>query len=324
VWHEYVDEASDEHDYHHRWAVGAPKFPRRNLMGGQQRGTEDWQRPDEQRYRSRQGLQPNVPSSSGGMPEGSHSDKSKKESKLRAFRDWTQTTTGVISVVISIIVALSGTGAAVVINSRSSPGPSTSSPSPSGPPSSIAPTPAPTASVSQTLLNQALLTPQTLGSATVVINTNTDLSQVIEICGGAPPDGAQLTSGQAFQNSLNGVLFSEGITYYQSAKEAAQVMTDDISAVGQTGCSYSNNGNTEQYGGAASISLPQGCTGGPSLETTTSIGIYSGYHVQVACGNFAIGLNYMTSVPEIGSQGTTNGYLNNLVGRLMKALRSGR
>lgn len=184
------------------------------------------------------------------------------------------------------------------------------------------PTPTPTAIVSQALLDQALLPPQTLGPATVVDSTNTDPSQVIELCGAAPPNGALLTSGQDFQNSSNGAFLWEGLTYYESASEASQVMRDDINTVGQSGCSYSNNGGTEQYGGPDSMSLPHGCTG-PTLGTTTSIGIYSGYHVQVACGKFAIGLNYMTSVPESGSQEATNGYLNNLVGRLMKALGSG-
>jgi hypothetical protein len=184
----------------------------------------------------------------------------------------------------------------------------------------IAPTPTPTVIVSQSLLDQALLPPQTLGPATIVDSTNTDPSQVIELCGAAPPNGALLTSGQAFQNNSNGAFLWEGITYYESANEASQVMRDDINTVGQSGCNY--NGNTEQYGGPNSMSLPRGCTG-PTLGTTTSAGSYSGYHVQVACGNFAIGLNYMTSVPESASQETTNGYLNDLVGRLMTALGSG-
>jgi hypothetical protein len=68
--------------------------------------------------------------SSGGMPDGPRSDKSKMESKLRAFREWIQTTTGVISVVVAII-ALGGTSAAVAISHRSSPGSSPSSPPPS-------------------------------------------------------------------------------------------------------------------------------------------------------------------------------------------------
>lgn len=59
--------------------------------------------------------------SSGGMPGGPRSDKSRTESKLRAFREWIQTTTGVISVVVAII-ALGGTSAAVAINHRSSAG----------------------------------------------------------------------------------------------------------------------------------------------------------------------------------------------------------
>lgn len=96
--------------------------------------------------------------SSGGMPGGPRSDKSRTESRLRAFREWIQTTTGVISVVVAI-VALGGTSAAVAINHRSSPGSSPSSPaalsnapstdlpaggSPSGgsPPASVASSPA--------------------------------------------------------------------------------------------------------------------------------------------------------------------------------------
>jgi hypothetical protein len=68
--------------------------------------------------------------SSGGIPEGPRSDKPKMESKLRAFREWIQTTTGVISVVVAII-ALGGASAAVAINHQSSPGSSPSSPPPS-------------------------------------------------------------------------------------------------------------------------------------------------------------------------------------------------
>jgi hypothetical protein len=197
----------------------------------------------------------------------------------------------------------------------------TDSPSATASPT-IVPIQTPIASISQAILDQALLPAQTLGSATVVDSTNTDPSQVIELCGGAPPDGALLTSGQTLQNNQDGTFLWEGITYYESANEASQVMRDDINTVGQTGCSYSNNGNTEQYGGPGSMSLPQGCTG-PTLGTTTSTPGYSGYHVQVACGNFAIGLNYMMRVPEVDSQEATSGYLNNLVGRLMKALGSG-
>jgi hypothetical protein len=182
------------------------------------------------------------------------------------------------------------------------------------------------ADISQALLNKTLLPAESLGPRAVANYFNTDLSKVTGICGAAPPDGAELTAGKILLDSPNGDIFSEGITAWGSAKEAAQAISNDISSVGQSGCSISNNGNTEQYNGIFPGPAPQGCTKGAYLATDATFGSYTGFHVEVACGIFTIGVESVASLPAIGSapgsEDAANGYLNNIVGRLMTALQA--
>jgi hypothetical protein len=171
---------------------------------------------------------------------------------------------------------------------------------------------------------RSLIIPQTLGSATIVKATSTEVSQIIGICGGAVSSTPSLTAGELLANNPDGVLLQETIVDWPSANDAAQIIVNDTNAVSQSsaGCSYSNGG-TEAFTEDSSGSAPQGC--GQYLATNAEVGTasYFGSRVETQCGTFTIEIDYEAEVPPFNSAGIADGYLNNAVGRLMTSLRTG-
>jgi hypothetical protein len=214
--------------------------------------------------------------------------------------------TGGLATILAAVIAIS-----VALSSGGSGGSSAGSGSSSG-------------GSSQASLNKALLPPQTLGSATIVKTTSTDVSQVIGICGGAISSTPRFASGELLENNQSGIVFAENIIYWPSASDAAQAITNDTTTVSQNsaGCSYSSNGVTEEFTQNFSGSPPQGCGQYLATDSQLSTASYFGSRVETQCGTYTIEIDYLVSTPQFNSVGTVDGYLNNAVGRFMTVLRT--
>jgi hypothetical protein len=257
-----------------------------------------------------------------GVEEKSRHDKPEKGSRSRAFREWIQTTTGLAAVVVSIL-ALGGTGAVIAIKHGNSDGrPIAPTPVPSGlstsPPHSLGETGSPSA----TQLERALLPAETLGSSAVVTLKDTDLSQILEICG-APVVGAISTAYEEIGDRQTGQFLVEILTTWDSATDASQSITKARQAVDQSGsCSFTMAGVTQQFTGDYAGSPPSGCTNPgqylasrASASSPSSASLYQGFNVAAQCGLTTVSLRVESDLPGI-DQSTADGYLSNAIGRL--------
>jgi hypothetical protein len=117
-------------------------------------------------------------------------------------------------------------------------------------------------------------------------------------------------------------IFAEEIISWSNASEAALSITDDQSALGQSGCSFSSNGNTQAYGMYTPGSSPQGCGSGQNLAAIailTGTGL-AGTEVETQCGTFTISIVNLVNPVVVDSQGIADGYLNNAAGRLLATM----
>lgn len=287
-------------------------------MTGQQLGPGWWQGSDGRWY-------PPQP-----YPGNSQSNSSEKEPRSRSFREWIQTTQGVISLLVSI-VALGGGGAAIAVHSGSSHGPSgptASAPSTfTNPTSSTSQNPTgsasrdPTGVVSSGRLTQALLPAQVIGSEATVTGSGTDVSQLSGICGESIPSGAQTTAYESVRDSQTDQYLDETIVDWDNANDAGNAVIDARNTIDQTGsCSVSSNGVTESLIADNEGSPPAACANAQYLAAQTSIqsSFYNGFQVATQCGSFTVVIEILGGVGSIITQETADGYLSSAVGQLQK------
>jgi hypothetical protein len=291
-------------------------------MSGPGPGPGWWRGPDGHWYPPR--TYPGVPTP--GAPKGPEGTGPEKGARSRAFREWIQTGQGIGILIVSII-ALGGTGAAIASGGHSSPHPPGPTPSviitsPSSGSSPVVTTPA---TVPPAQLTQALLPAQTLGPTATVNTKGTDLSQITGICGAPLPSGAQVTAFELLQDSQTNQNLTEIIVDWGTAADAGTAITDNRTAVDQSGsCSYTSSNETTKYEGDYSASPPSSCSNpGKYLDTQVFVtssslfspGLISGFNVEVQCGTFTIVIQ-AEGAPGAGvDQGTADGYLSNAVGR---------
>jgi len=264
------------------------------------------------------------------------SDHSEKKSRAGVFGEWVQTTQGIVTLIGSIIALIAGGTSAVIIIKVTGPeGQSHNPPSIihqttpdiSTPPSSpLNSPPAPnnfySGPASSAQLAQALLPANTLAAASSVAGSGTSLSGITGICGGALPKGAQATAYETLQDSQSGQFLWEAITYWDNAADAGTAVIESGNAIGSTGCSYSSNGVTEEFFSDNGGSPPQECGSGQYLETPMSVwsSFYFGAEVFAQCGSFTVAVQILGGVGSTVTQSTADGYLNNAVGNLQRAL----
>jgi hypothetical protein len=204
------------------------------------------------------------------------------------------------------------------------PSQSSSTPTPTPPVSPLPSSPNPPqspvvlhGSVSSQVLQSALLPASALGSAALVTETGTDLSQLSLLCGGVP-QGTTATAYEALKDSQTSQFLLETITEWQSASAADQAITANREAVDESGsCSVSGSGITEDFVGDDPGSPPSSCTDpGGYFATQSSIpsDFDFGFHVEVQCGNFTIVVDAQGD-PSIGTQSVVDGYLSSAVGQ---------
>ena len=294
-------------------------------MSSQRPGPGWWQAPDGTWYpppqHSASGA-PQSPPGGGHPPDLGH--KLEKGSRSRSFREWIQTTQGVIALIVSILTLAVG-GTAVIVTIGPTPTPK---PKPNPVISPIVPNPSPspvvsTGPVSSQVLQSALLPASALGSAALVNETGTDLSQIRRLCGGSP-QGAIATAYEALVDSQTSQFVDEAITEWQTSSAAGQAVTTNREALDASGsCSVTTSGVTERYIGDDAGSPPSSCTNpGQYLATQSSIpsDFYFGYDVEAQCGNFTIVVDAQGSPSGIGTQSVVDGYLSSAVGQFESAI----
>lgn len=256
-----------------------------------------------------------------------------KEERSRALREWIQTGQGVATLIVSII-ALGGVGAGAAIASggrasSQSPGPAPSVTAVGASPgaSTLAGSPA---AVSSAQLAQALLPAQDMGATAIIKVKGTSLSNVIGICGAPLPGGAQAAAFELLQDSQSGQDLSESIVDWGTASEASEMITEDRTAVDQSGsCVYTNSNATTKNQGDFTSTIPSGCAdpgeylGNRVLVTTSSLpsALISGFRSEVQCGSFTLTVQVL-GVQRAGvDQDLVDGYLSNAVGRFDATVR---
>jgi hypothetical protein len=296
-------------------------------MSWQQPGPGWWRASDGVWYPPPQHPVAGAPSpTAGGDRQPTHGGKKEKEPRSRTFREWIQTTQGVLSLIVSIVALAGGTAVIIKIGPSPTPKPprhrtqtvvrSPSIPSPS--PSTVIST----GPVSSEVLQSALLPADTLGSAAFVAESGTDLSQLGLLCGG-PPQGATATAYETLRDSQTSQFVIEAITEWQNSTAAGQAIMTNRQAVDASGsCSVTYSGITEQFVGDDSGSPPSSCTAPAQYFATQSSvpsDFYFGFDVEVQCGDFTIVVNAQGD-PSIGTQSVVNGYISSAVGQFESAI----
>jgi hypothetical protein len=297
-------------------------------MSGQQPEPDWWRAQGGQESPSTSYPQAGAPVPPPRAPgDSKHGGDPEKGSRSRAFREWIQTTTGIISLFVAI-AALGGGGAAIAANSGSghnpNPAPTVSSTSQTSAPSATQPAGF-VGAASSAQLQQALLPAQELGSGATITNSNTNLSQLVGICGEPIPSGAQATAFELLQDSQTGQDLGETIVAWDSADAASNAVSSSRNAIDQTGsCSISSGGVTEELIADNAGSPPPECSGGQYLAAQASISstFYSGYRVVTQCGHFTISIAILANAASgvVINQETADGYLNTAAGRLQNTV----
>jgi hypothetical protein len=269
----------------------------------------------------------------------------KKESRRREFREWVQTATGIVSLVVAL-VALSAGGAAVIILPSPKPSPSktegipsptfSNTPSPTfsnTPNPTFSNTPSPTSSNSlgpfdTSQLKNALLSSKVLGSTATVTSTSTSLSQLRMICG-EHGDGATAVAFETIGDKQTGMILSETLVSWRSAADAGRAIAIDREAVtgsGSGSCSYTSSGTAVVYTGDYAGHPPSICRspGDPGQYFGTQIFVtppsvtpqYFGFLAQVQCGATTISVQVENDVAGVISQPSLNGYLSSAIDKL--------
>jgi hypothetical protein len=275
----------------------------------------------------------NYPAQAHEPTKANENKPAEKGARARAFREWMQTGQGLAALIVSIIaLGGAGTGAGIAIahsNSSSQPGkqikptPIVTVTTPIPGPSSPAPinTPVPT----QAQLTQALLPAQQLSANAVVVSRSTGLSQATGICGAPLPSGAQLLASEVLHDSEYNESLGEAIIYWNGSTPAGAAVTNDRSAVNETGgCSYSSGGTTATFTVSYLGSPAQECGTGQFLAADISAAAASsyGYEDETRCGSYTIEIQIVGGiVAQLSlSQATADGYLNSAVGMLKKTI----
>jgi hypothetical protein len=186
--------------------------------------------------------------------------------------------------------------------------------------------------VSPAPLKQALLSAQVVGSAmSVTSSTDAFLSSVTQdagICGAQPVDGARSTVSEELKDSPKlTAIFIERIIDWGSTLEAAQSITNDEAALGQSGCNFTSNSTAQKFFPALSSgSSPQGCSSGNELVASVALSSseYSGYggiFIEVECKTFTISIENVSGSYNTDAEAQTDGYLNTAAGRLLPTIR---
>lgn len=178
---------------------------------------------------------------------------------------------------------------------------------------------------------QALLSASVVGSEmSAPSSTASFLSDVMQDTGicGAKPVGAQSTISEEFTDSPKlTTIFTERIIDWGSTLKAAQFITNDEAALGQSGCNFTSNQTVQKFFAVpASGTPPQGC--GSGNELVASVGLsgpdYSGYggsFIEAQCKTFTISIENISNIYNPDAEAQTDGYLNRAAGQFLSTIR---
>jgi hypothetical protein len=182
-------------------------------------------------------------------------------------------------------------------------------------------------------LKNALLSAQVVGSGMSASNSIdsflSNVTQNAEVCTGQPADSASPTISEELTDSPKSTtIFTERIINWGSSTKAAQAITKDEAALGQSGCNFASNQTTQNFTAPTSVAAPQECGSGDELVASVGLSStvpssdyssYSGYFIETQCETFAISIEDMQT--SFLPQDQVNGYLNHAAGQLLSTIR---
>jgi hypothetical protein len=182
-------------------------------------------------------------------------------------------------------------------------------------------------------LKEALLSAQVVGSGMSAPNSIdsflSNVTQNAEVCTGQPADSASPTVSEELTDSPKSTtIFAERIINWGSSTKAAQSITKDEAALGQSGCNFTSNQTTQNFTAPTSVAAPQECGSGDELVASVGLSStvpnsayssYSGYFIETQCETFTISIEDMQT--SFLPQDQVNGYLNHAAGQLLSTIR---